>query len=64
MPAKEAELYQLLRNRHCDQRLESHECAGRLIIDRNGITLACPLCGDARKAYAKADAQPDQPNPT
>ena len=50
---KEAEIYKRLRT-ICDKNRKSHDCSGRLIIDRNGITLACPLCGDARKTYPEA----------
>lgn len=58
MPVREAERYRKLRALHCDRKRESHDCSGRMIIDRNGVTLTCPLCGDARKAYPKELAQP------
>lgn len=41
-----------LRQVHCAKKKTSHECSGRLIIDRNGMTLSCPLCGDERSVYA------------
>lgn len=59
--AGEATIYLTLRETHCDRKLASHECAGRLTIDKNGITLACPLCGDAR-AFYPADAKALQPH--
>lgn len=49
LPAKEAAIYQKLRSLHCDDKRPGHECQGRLTIDRNGITLSCPRCGDARR---------------
>ena len=57
MPAEDAAAYAALREVHCEQKRESHECAGRVTIDRNGVTLSCPLCGDARSLYpARAGA--------
>lgn len=53
MPADEAAGYQGLREAHCENGRAGHDCSGRLIIDRNGVTLACPLCGDARTTYPK-----------
>lgn len=50
--AKEATLYRKLHEAHCARKAEpGHTCSGRLTIDRNGITLRCPLCGDARRVY-------------
>lgn len=40
-----------MRKAHCAASKPSHECSGRLIVDRNGMTLACPLCGDERQVY-------------
>lgn len=54
VPADEASLYARLRSLHCAQQQESHDCSGRLTIDRNGITLSCPLCGDARGKFSPA----------
>jgi hypothetical protein len=54
MPALDAELYEKIRTLHCDRKLESHECSGRVVLDRNGMTLSCPLCGDHRSVYRKA----------
>lgn len=51
MPPEDAEIYLTLRGIHCDRKKQSHECSGRMIIDRNGLTLACPLCGDSRALY-------------
>jgi hypothetical protein len=48
LPPKEAGMYQLIRKMHCADKRPAHECLGRLIIDRNGITASCPRCGDAR----------------
>jgi len=47
--SKEAELFRRLREAHCDAGEASHDCQGRVIVDRNGVTLSCPRCGDARK---------------
>lgn len=46
--AEDAALYRLLRESHCDRNAAAHLCAGRVTIDRAGVTLQCPLCGDAR----------------
>lgn len=51
--AKEADLYRRLRTHHCGSGHASGDCHGRLTIDRNGITLACHVCGDARMRYPK-----------
>ena len=45
---EDATLYRLLRESHCDRRAPAHGCAGTVTIDRAGVTLQCPLCGDAR----------------
>lgn len=50
---KEILIYKALRKIHCDRKKESHECYGSLIIDAKGITLCCPVCGDARKTYPR-----------
>lgn len=50
---REVALYQLLRRLHCDRKAASHDCHGRVSLDRNGITLQCPLCGDCRRVYPK-----------
>jgi hypothetical protein len=57
-PPAETAIYQKLRQMHCDDRHPGHECQGRLVIDRNGITLACPRCGDARSAFAPERSSP------
>ena len=51
---KEAELYQEIRSRHCAAGRDGHHCLGRISIDRAGITLSCPRCGDARSLYTQA----------
>jgi hypothetical protein len=53
MDPKMADVLQKLRKLHCAVDKDSHECAGRLLIDRNGMTLQCPLCGDERSIYAQ-----------
>lgn len=49
----EARIYRTLRTAHCEDKHASGDCQGRLVIDRNGITLTCPRCGDARMIYPK-----------
>lgn len=56
VPPDEASIYQRLRQMHCDDKRPGHECQGRLVIDRNGITLTCPRCGDARSVYGHTPA--------
>lgn len=56
----EAQAYRALRTAHCVPGHASEECSGRLIIDRNGITLACPRCGDARGVYASPAETSDE----
>jgi hypothetical protein len=51
MPSHEAELYRQVHAMHCARRETGHQCSGRVSIDKNGITLTCPLCGDARSVY-------------
>jgi hypothetical protein len=53
MPEKDATIYRMFREAHCDLRQASHECSGRMSIDRCGFTLSCPLCGDARALFPK-----------
>lgn len=50
--AAETAFYQKLRQIHCEDKRPGHDCQGRLVIDRNGITLSCPRCGDARSVFA------------
>lgn len=50
----EAKLYERMRTIHCDRKAESHGCHGRVTLDRNGMTLQCPICGDNRTIYRKA----------
>jgi predicted RNA-binding Zn-ribbon protein involved in translation (DUF1610 family) len=52
VPQQEATIYRALRTAHCEDKHTSDDCQGRLIIDKNGITLACPRCGDARMIYS------------
>ena len=56
MQAKEAAFYQKIRALHCDRKAASHDCSGRVTLDRNGISLQCPLCGDVRSVYPKPQA--------
>lgn len=53
MEPLEAQLYEKVRHFHCDQKKASHECHGRVTLDRNGMTLQCPLCGDHRSVYRR-----------
>lgn len=52
--AEDAEIYQALRHTHCVAGEPGHQCQGRLIIDKNGITASCPRCGDARQLFPPA----------
>lgn len=54
MDPLEAQLYERMRTLHCDRKAESHDCHGRVVLDRNGMTLQCPLCGDNRTIYRAA----------
>jgi len=56
MDAGVAKVCEGLRKIHCAEGKSSHDCSGRLIIDRNGLTLACPLCGDERQVYRREEA--------
>lgn len=56
MDPVEAQLYEKVRTFHCDRKAESHACRGRVTLDRNGMTLSCPLCGDHRTVYRKVEA--------
>lgn len=51
-PEREANVYRHLRDSlvrvHCSAK-RGHKCCGRITIDREHITLNCPLCGDARQ---------------
>lgn len=52
LPAEHSDFYRKLHRAHCAHKDEpGHDCQGRLTVDRNGVTLQCPLCGDARKVY-------------
>lgn len=55
MPADEAAAWQELRRVHCADGRDHHHCLGQVTIDRAGITLSCPRCGDARSLYPAAD---------
>lgn len=49
-PPAEVDLYRSILAIHCDRKGEpGHECRGAITIRRSSVTLACPLCGDARK---------------
>lgn len=56
MDPLEAKLYERMRTLHCDRKAASHDCHGRVTLDRNGMTLQCHLCGDNRTIYRKAVA--------
>jgi hypothetical protein len=58
MPALVAQLYEKIRTLHCDRKAASHACSGRVILDRNGMTLQCPLCGDHRSVYPRNEVAP------
>lgn len=47
---KDALLYRTIHTRGCADGRE-HHCVGQITIDRLGITLSCPRCGDARSVY-------------
>jgi predicted RNA-binding Zn-ribbon protein involved in translation (DUF1610 family) len=51
VPAEEAEAYQAIHAHHCADNRPGHSCAGRITIDRLGITLSCPRCGDHRSLF-------------
>ena len=52
LPENQANVYRRIHGVHCDRRGEpGHECKGKVTIDRKGITLQCPLCGDARTLF-------------
>lgn len=53
----EAQLYERVRTIHCDRKAASHDCRGRVTLDRNGMTLQCPLCGDNRTIYRTSAAR-------
>jgi predicted RNA-binding Zn-ribbon protein involved in translation (DUF1610 family) len=55
MKPLEAQLYEKVRTLHCDRKASSHECHGRVTLDRNGMTLQCPLCGDTRSIYRRQE---------
>jgi len=56
MESDDAQVYRMLREAHCERKQASHECSGRITIDRNGVTASCPLCGDARLVYPPTGA--------
>jgi hypothetical protein len=51
LPADEAAIYQKLRALHCADRRPGHQCHGKVSLERNGMTLSCPRCGDHRSLY-------------
>ena len=53
VPPEDAAAYQALREAHCEQKHPSRDCSGRITLDRSGVTLTCPICGDARSLYPK-----------
>lgn len=57
MPEREVPVFDKLIEVHCDAGHTSHErCVGSITIDRAGVTLQCPRCGDVRKTWPKGDA--------
>lgn len=59
----ETRFYEDIRTRvlkaHCASGRDGHDCLGRVTLDRNSVTLNCPLCGDARKNHATVDRHVD-----
>lgn len=51
IPAEQAEAYQAVHEFHCADNRPGHRCAGKVMIDRLGITLSCPRCGDHRSLF-------------
>lgn len=49
-----ADVLTKLRGMHCSRKRPSHDCSGRIVVDRNGMTLTCPLCGDERSVFGGA----------
>ena len=39
------EIERALRESHCDERGANHPCRGIIVINAEGVTLACKLCG-------------------
>jgi len=54
MPGEKAEAYQAIHEHHCADKRPGHLCAGKVTLDRLGITLSCPRCGDHRSLFPKA----------
>ena len=50
MGEKESKLFRLLHEQHCASD-GAHICMRRITVDVNGVTMQCPLCGDARKVH-------------
>lgn len=52
MPHTDAEIYENMRRHliraHCAAGRNEHQCCGRITIDRKGMLLQCPLCGDLK----------------
>lgn len=52
VPARDAAIYESIRSRvlqaHCAAKRGPHRCCGRVTLDRDAMTLQCPLCGDLR----------------
>jgi predicted RNA-binding Zn-ribbon protein involved in translation (DUF1610 family) len=60
VPAAEAEAYQAVHQHHCaDNNRTAHSCAGKITIDRLGITLSCPRCGDHRSLFPTTKGRAD-----
>lgn len=47
----ESDLMKKFHSMYCAEKLPNHECQGRVSVDRNGVTLNCPRCGDERKVH-------------
>ena len=55
---RRTQLYSTLHHIACDRKdAPDHECVGRLVIDRAGVTMSCALCGDSRRTY-KPNVEP------
>ena len=48
----EAQLCEKIRTLNCDRKRQRHDYSGRVTLDRNGMTLQCPLCGDHHSVWS------------
>lgn len=47
----DAAAYRAMHRSVCSKRHPSDECTGVISIDRKGVTLRCPACGNIRQVY-------------